>query len=81
METKASTMKINVLHISKGLRGLRLSRKYTLEDLSCYTNKDVGYLSRVENGKNIPKIKTLSDILSFYDMSIKEFYENLDKYI
>jgi len=81
MGTKENLFTFNKIHIAKGLRGLRRMKGYTLEELACWTGKDVGYLSRVENGKCVPKIKTLSDILSFYEMTIKDFYLKLDNLI
>ena len=72
---------LNKKHLSIGLKGLRLINGHTLEDLSEYLNKDVAYLSRLENGKSSPKIETISDILSFYNLTLKEFYDKLDEYI
>jgi transcriptional regulator with XRE-family HTH domain len=73
--------KLNGKHLSDGLRGLRLIHGHTLEDLSEYLNKDIGYLSRLENGKASPKLDTITFILSFYDLTIKEFYDQLDDLI
>lgn len=73
--------KLNKQHIGKGLLGLRLSKGYSLEDLSFYSGKDVAYLSRIENTKLSPKISTLSEILACYELSMKEFFDKLDEFI
>lgn len=73
--------KINFNHLAKGLGGLRRVKGITLDELSFYTKKDIAYLSRLESGKASPKFETLSFIISFYGMTIKEFYDVLDKFI
>ena len=72
---------LNKRHLSIGLNGLRLYYGHTLEDLAEYTSKDVAYLSRLENGKTSPKMETISNILSFYEMTLKDFYDRLDDFI
>lgn len=72
---------LNRKHLGKGLKGLRLSNNHTLEDLSFYIGKDIAYISRIENGKVSIKFDTLSEILAFYELSIKEFYDRLDELI
>jgi transcriptional regulator with XRE-family HTH domain len=72
---------LNRTQLGRGLKGLRLLNNHTLEDLGFYLSKDVGYLSRIENGKMSMKFDTLSEILCFYDLSVKEFYDQLDDLI
>lgn len=76
---KETILKINKSQLAKGLFGLRKSKNLTLEDLAFYLNKDIAYLSRIENMKTSPRLETISDILSFYDITIKEFYDKLDQ--
>jgi transcriptional regulator with XRE-family HTH domain len=78
---KETILKINKSQLAKGLFGLRKSKNLTLEDLAFYLNKDIAYLSRIENMKTSPRLETISDILSFYDITIKEFYDKLDQYL
>lgn len=72
---------LNKKHLCDGLKHLRKIKGYSLEDVSFYTKKDVGYLSRMENGKTSPKFETVSDILAFYEMTIKDFYDMIDELI
>ena len=72
---------LNRKHLGRGLKGLRLMNNHTLEDLAFYLSRDVGYLSRVENGKMSIKFDTVSEILAFYELSTKEFYDKLDDLI
>ena len=78
---KETLLKVNKSQLAKGLLGLRKSKGLTLEDLAFYTNKDIAYLSRIENMKTSPRLETISDILSFYNITIKEFYDKLDSYL
>lgn len=80
MDTKKYS-KINKLHLGNGLKGLRLLNGYSLEDLAFYIDKDAAYLSRIENTKLSPKMETISEILAFYEMTLKEFYDRLDEFI
>lgn len=72
---------INRVHLAKGLMGLRQLKGYSLVDLSIYTGKDIGYLSKIENMKISPKMETMYQILAFYKMTMKEFYDKLDDFI
>jgi transcriptional regulator with XRE-family HTH domain len=81
MDNVEKYRKINFNHLGRGLGALRRIKGHTLEDLAFYTRKDLAYLSRLENGKSSPKMETLSDILSFYEMTLKQFYDNLDDFI
>jgi transcriptional regulator with XRE-family HTH domain len=78
---KQKLIALNRIQAGRALRGLRRASGHSLEDLSFALNKDVGYLSRVETGKAAFKFDTLGDILSFYDLSVKEFYDRLDEFI
>ena len=73
--------KINRVHLAKGLMGLRQMHGYSLVDLAFYTGKDVAYLSRIENMKLSPKMETVYQILSFYEMTMKDFYDKLDDFM
>lgn len=76
-----SLITLNRQHLGRGLRGLRLINQLSLDELGFYVKKDIGYLSRLETGKVSIKLDTLSEILSYYNMSVKEFYDKLDDFI
>lgn len=69
---------LNRKQMGAGLKGVRLINSYTLEDLGHCIGKDIGYISRIENGKMSIKFDVLSEILAFYNMSTKEFYDSID---
>lgn len=78
---KHQLIKLNKRQLGKGLRGIRTQYKYTLEDVAFLSGKDVAYLSRIECGKTSPRFETISDILSVYNMSIKEMYDKMDYFL
>lgn len=76
---EAQLKELNKKQLGDGLKGLRMIHGITLDDLSFYVGKDPAYLSRLENGLISPRFDTISTILTHYDMSMKEFYDTLDK--
>lgn len=80
MDTQQFT-ELNRKQLGKALRGLRLSKDYTLEDLGFYVGKDVAYISRIENGKVSIKFDLLSEVLAFYQLAVKEFYDRMDEFV
>lgn len=80
MDTQQLT-ELNRKQLGGGLKGLRLSNNLTLQDLGFYLKKDVAYISRIENGKVSVKFDTLSSVLAFYELSVKEFYDRLDGFM
>lgn len=75
---KRQFLKINLIHIGKGIKSLRKLHGMTLDDLSVDTKIDTGYLSRLENGLCKPRIDTVSSILAVFNLSMKEFFDYLD---
>lgn len=61
--------------IGPRLRGLRKSRGATLEALAARTGLTKGYLSKIENGKKLPPIATLSRISGALDADIAYFFQ------
>ncbi|WP_425403731.1 helix-turn-helix domain-containing protein [Hwanghaeella sp.] len=59
--------------ISRRLRDLRKARGVTLDDLASQTGFTKGYLSKIENGKKVPPIETLSRISSALNAEIAYF--------
>jgi len=50
--------------ICQNIKTLRLTRKMTLDDLSCLTGLSKGYLSKVERSGKLPPFSTLNRIAS-----------------
>src|SRR5690606_38958635 len=59
--------------LGRRLRECRLAQGLTLEKLAVKSGFDKGYLSRIENGKKVPPIATLSRLASALDTDISSF--------
>lgn len=64
--------------IGSRLRDLRKARGMTLETLAERAGVTKGYLSKIENGKQLPPIATLSRISVVLDTDIATFFQNND---
>jgi len=59
--------------ISRRLRDLRKARGVTLDGLAAQTGFTKGYLSKIENGRKVPPIETLSRISSALNAEMAYF--------
>lgn len=59
--------------LGRRLREYRLAQGLTLENLASKAGFDKGYLSRIENGKKVPPIATLSRLAKALDTDISSF--------
>ncbi|MGB9731561.1 MULTISPECIES: helix-turn-helix domain-containing protein [Calditerrivibrio] len=70
---------MNKSYISKKIRNLRKSQGITLEQLAKAIGKTKSYVSMLENEKAIPSLSTLKEIVSFFNMTIADFFEESDQ--
>lgn len=63
-----------VLSIGRKLKDLRAAKGVTLAELAETSGMTKGYLSKIENGKNIPPIETLAKISAALDADIAYFF-------
>ena len=61
--------------LGKKLKGSRLAKSYSLEELARRTGFSKSFLSQIENGKNSPSIASLKKITHALDVSIGELFE------
>lgn len=64
--------------IARHLKELRAIRGATLESLAAQTGFTKGYLSKIENGRKLPPIGTLSRIASALNTDIAYFFQKDD---
>ncbi|HEY9396284.1 MAG TPA: XRE family transcriptional regulator [Burkholderiales bacterium] len=67
--------------IGKKLFKLRKERRMTLDELAARTGFTKGYLSKIENYKNVPPIGTLSKIAQAFACDIGQFFQQDDDWI
>lgn len=56
--------------IGKRIKKIRLSKKYTLQDVANRTGLSSGYLSKLEKSKKSPPISTLISIAAAFDVTV-----------
>lgn len=66
------------MDLSERLRKLRRKRGMTLDKLSSLTGLSKGYLSRIENGKQLPAISKLQGLASALGSDISELMEKAE---
>jgi transcriptional regulator with XRE-family HTH domain len=67
--------------IGKKLFKLRKQRRMTLDELAARTGFTKGYLSKIENNKNVPPIGTLSKLAQAFACDIGHFFQQEDSWI
>ena len=61
--------------IAANLRKLRKTRK--LSQIDVYIDTDI-HVGRIERGQTNMTVTTLSDLCTYYQISLKEFFDTLD---
>jgi transcriptional regulator with XRE-family HTH domain len=61
--------------IAEKMRNLRVGKNITLDNLAMRTGFTKGYLSKLETGKQIPPIATLSRIAKALGVEIADFFD------
>ncbi|HSK69751.1 MAG TPA: helix-turn-helix domain-containing protein, partial [Candidatus Limnocylindria bacterium] len=62
------------MDIGSRLRGLRLARNLTQEELADRCELSKGFISQVENNLTSPSIATLTDMLESLGSSLRQFF-------
>ncbi len=68
----------HINYIGKRIKEIRLSKEYKLVDVAIHAGISKGLLSRVENGRTIPSLPVLFQIVSALKESPASFFENID---
>ena len=54
------------------LRKMRVEKKLTIAEVAIATQLDVGYLSRIERGMQVPSLETAEKLAKFFKGKISE---------
>lgn len=65
-------------HIGQKIRTARKAKEMTLEDLAFEIGMDWSFLARIETGKAIASIETLSKICSALNIEMSYLFDNKD---
>ena len=63
--------------IGKKIKTLRQEKELSQEKLAEFVNLSREHLSCIERGKNTPTIETLYSIAKYFEINIKDFFDNL----
>lgn len=62
------------MNIGKNIRNLRKANNLTLNELAKKINSSSGYLSDIENNKNLPSIPKLLEICTALNITLSDFF-------
>ena len=71
-------MKTIYKHIGQKIRTARKEKEMTLEDLAFEIGMDWSFLARIETGKAVASIETLSKICSSLNIEMSYLFDNKD---
>ena len=71
-------MQINMA-IAQTLRELRTKNKVSQETLAEAIDSHQVYISEIENGKKLPSIYVVYNIVQYFDLSLGEFFSCIDE--
>ncbi|MBQ4555593.1 MAG: helix-turn-helix transcriptional regulator [Spirochaetaceae bacterium] len=71
-------MEINVA-IAQTLRELRIKNNVSQETLAEAIDSHQVYISEIENGKKLPSIYVVYNIVQYFDLSLSEFFSCIDE--
>lgn len=60
------------------LREIRRQKGLTIQELSDATNVSKGMLSKIENGRTVPSLSTLSTITAALNIDLSHFFNNIE---
>jgi len=66
-----------LLEVSKRIKEYRLEKKLTIQELADRCNVSKGYISQVENGRTVPSLPVIFNIIVALDMEVGQFFKDI----
>lgn len=66
-----------LLEISKRIKYYRIQKGFTVQELADLSKVSKGMISQIENGRSIPSLPVLLNIISSLEINLSEFFENI----
>lgn len=66
--------------IGKRIKDIRLSNSQKLSDLACDANVSKGLISKIENGRTVPSLPVLLNIIRALNVPVVQFFEDIELY-
>lgn len=68
-----------IIGIGKRIKDIRKENNLTIQQLATKANVSNGLISRIENGRTIPSLPVLLDIIQSLDIDASYFFEGVEK--
>ena len=68
-----------LLEISKRIKTYRTNKNLTLQTLADLSNVSKGMISQIENGRSIPSLPVLLNIVNALEINLGEFFKDIHK--
>lgn len=68
-----------LIGIGKRIKDIRKNNELTINDLATSANVSNGLISRIENGRTIPSLPVLLDIIQSLDIDASYFFQGVEK--
>lgn len=66
-----------LLEISKRIKNYRIQKNFTVQELADLSKVSKGMISQIENGRSIPSLPVLLNIVSALEINLSEFFEDI----
>lgn len=66
-----------LLEVSKRIKENRLEKKLTVQELADRCKLSKGFISQVENGRTVPSLPVIFNIIQALEMEVGRFFENI----
>ena len=69
-----------IVQISNKIKSVRKDRGFTLQEVADRAGVTKGLISQIENGRTIPSLLVLIQLVKALEIGLDEFFNNLDLY-
>ncbi len=73
------TMNDYLIGIGKRIKDIRKTNKKTISTVACAADVSNGLVSRIENGRTIPSLPVLLNIINALEIKVSDFFEGMPK--
>lgn len=64
----------NKMFVSNRIYELRIEQELSARELSILLGMSPGYINKIENGKALPSLSSIFNICDYFEISLKEFF-------
>lgn len=68
-----------ILEINKRIKQYRTDKSFTLQELADLSGVTKGMISQIENGRSIPSLPVLLNIVNALDINLSEFFKDINQ--